>query len=120
MAIDVVLCSPVRTAIGTYGGSLKSVAATQLGAVVVREALRRANLAVELVDAVILGQVVQAGAGMNPARQAAMASGLPFSVPAMTVNRVCGSGLQSVMTAAQEIPSGSAECIVAGGMENMD
>lgn len=120
MTTDIHLCSPVRTAIGTYGGSLKAVAATQLGATALRAALERAKLAPDLVDAVILGQVLQAGAGMNPSRQAAIAAGLPVATPAMTVNRVCGSGLQSVITAAQEILTGAAQCIVAGGMENMD
>jgi acetyl-CoA C-acetyltransferase len=110
----------VRTAIGTYGGSLKTIPATQLGATAVRAALERSKLSPDLVDAVILGHVVQAGAGMNPARQAAIAAGLPVTTPAMTVNRVCGSGLQSVITAAQEILSGSAQCLAAGGMENMD
>jgi len=120
MTTEIVLCTPVRTAIGTYGGSLKAIPATQLGAAAVRAALERSKLAPDLVDAVILGQVVQAGAAMNPARQAAIASGLPVATPAMTVNRVCGSGLQSVITAAQEILSGAAQCLVAGGMENMD
>jgi acetyl-CoA C-acetyltransferase len=120
MTTEIFLCSPVRTAIGTYGGSLKTIPATQLGATAVRAALERSKLSPDLVDAVILGHVVQAGAGMNPARQAAIAAGLPVTTPAMTVNRVCGSGLQSVITAAQEILSGSAQCLVAGGMENMD
>ena len=120
MTTEIHLCSPVRTAIGTYGGSLKAIAATQLGATALRAALERARLAPDLVDAVILGQVVQAGAGMNPSRQAAIAAGLPVATPAMTVNRVCGSGLQSVISAAQEILSGAAQCVAAGGMENMD
>lgn len=120
MTTEIVLCSPVRTAIGTYGGSLKAIPATQLGATSVRAALERSKLSPDLVDAVILGHVVQAGAGMNPARQAAIAAGLPVTTPAMTVNRVCGSGLQSVITAAQEILSGGAQCLAAGGMENMD
>jgi len=117
---EIHLCFPVRTAIGTYGGSLKAIAATQLGANVARAVLERSKLAPELVDSVILGHVVQAGTGMNPARQAAIAAGLPVTTPAMTVNRVCGSGLQAVMSAAQEILSGSAQCLIAGGMENMD
>lgn len=117
---DVVICSPVRTAIGTYGGSLKGVAATELGATAVRETLRRGGLAPERVDGVVMGHVIQAGAGMNPARQAAVNGGLPVAVPAMTVNRVCGSGAQAVASAATEILAGQAECFVAGGMENMD
>jgi acetyl-CoA C-acetyltransferase len=110
----------VRTAIGTYGGSLKAIPATQLGATAVRAAFERSKLSPDLIDAVILGNVVQAGAGMNPARQAAIAAGLPVTTPAMTVNRVCGSGLQAVISAAQEILSGNAQCLAAGGMENMD
>jgi acetyl-CoA C-acetyltransferase len=117
---EILLCAPVRTAIGTYGGALKNVPATELGATVVRASLARANLRPDAVDGVILGQVVQAGAGMNPARQAAVQAGLPVEVPAMTINRVCGSGAQSVASAAVEIAAGEAECIVAGGMENMD
>ena len=120
MTTEVLLCAPVRTAIGTYGGSLKAISAAQLGATAVRAALERSRVAPDLVDAVILGQVVQAGASMNPARQAAIGAGLPVSTPAMTVNRVCGSGLQSVISATQEILSGTAQCLVAGGMENMD
>lgn len=117
---NVVLCAPVRTAIGTYGGSLKSVAATDLGATVIRESLSRAGLSPEQVQTVVMGQVVQAGARMNPARQAAIHAGLPVEVPAMTVNRVCGSGAQAIATAALEIWTGNLDCAVAGGMENMD
>ena len=120
MTTEVLLCAPVRTAIGTYGGSLKGIAATQLGATALRAVLERSRLAADAVDAVILGQVVQAGAAMNPARQAAIGAGLPMATPAMTVNRVCGSGLQSVISAAQEVISGNAQCLIAGGMENMD
>jgi acetyl-CoA C-acetyltransferase len=116
----VVILEPVRTAIGTFGGSLKAIPATRLGSDIVRACLDRSKVEPDLVDAVILGQVVQAGSGMNPARQAAIGAGLPVTVPAMTVNRVCGSGLQAVMSAAQEIVSGAAQCIAAGGMENMD
>lgn len=117
---NVVLCAPVRTAIGTYGGSLKSVPATELGATVIRESLARAGLSPDKVQTVVMGQVVQAGARMNPARQAAIHAGLPVEVPAMTVNRVCGSGAQAIATAAQEIWLGLTDCAVAGGMENMD
>ena len=117
---EVVICEPVRTAIGTYGGSLKGVPATDLGAAVLRETLRRNDLDPERVDGAIMGHVIQAGTRMNSARQAAIGAGLPVSVPAMTVNRVCGSGAQAVVSAALEILTGGADCIVAGGMENMD
>jgi acetyl-CoA C-acetyltransferase len=119
-AREVVLCAPVRTAIGTYGGSLKDVPAPQLGAVTVREALRRGSLSGEAIGTVVMGHVVQAGAGMNPARQAAMGGGVPVQVPAMTVNRVCGSGAQAIATAAAEVIVGHVDCAIAGGMENMD
>jgi acetyl-CoA C-acetyltransferase len=117
---DIVLCAPVRTPIGTYGGALKDTPATGLGATVVRETIRRARLAPEAVDTVVLGQVIQAGAKMNPARQAAIGGGLPVQVPAMTVNRVCGSGAQAIATAALEVAAGHAKVAIAGGMENMD
>ncbi|WP_273183664.1 thiolase family protein [Hyphomonas adhaerens] len=117
---DPVICTPMRTAIGTFGGSLKDVPAADLGATAIRATLVRAGLAVDQVDTVIMGQVLQAGARMNPARQAALGAGLPVSVPAMTVNRVCGSGAQAVITAAQEVMLGHADCAIAGGMENMD
>lgn len=117
---EVVICNPVRTAIGTYGGSLKEVPAPELGAAVIRETLRRSGLPANSVQAVIMGNVVQAGLKMNPARQAAIAAGLPVSVPAMTVNRVCGSGAQSLVSAALEIWTGAIDCAIAGGMENMD
>lgn len=117
---EVVLCSPVRTAIGTYGGSLKSVPATTLGASAIAETLRRSRLPAEEVDNVVMGQVVQAGARMNPARQAAIGAKIPVGVPAMTVNRVCGSGAQAIASAALEILAGNSRCAVAGGMENMD
>lgn len=116
----VVLCAPVRTAIGTYGGALKGIAATDLGAAVVKATLGRAKLDGAAVDSVVMGQVVQAGARMNPARQAMRAAGIPVEVPAMTVNRVCGSGAQAIASAAQEVMLGHASCCVAGGMENMD
>lgn len=117
---EAVLCNPVRTAIGTYGGSLKSTPATQLGAAVVRETLRRAGLDAGKVGAVIMGNVIQAGNRMNPARQAAIHGGVPVEVPAMTVNRVCGSGAQAIASAAQEIWLGFADAALAGGLENMD
>ncbi|SHK22002.1 acetyl-CoA C-acetyltransferase [Roseomonas rosea] len=117
---SVVLCIPVRTAIGTYGGTLKDIAAPDLGAVVIKEILSRAKIADGAIGTVVMGQVVQAGAKMNPARQAAIKAGVPVSVPAMTINRVCGSGAQAIATAAQEIMLGLAESAIAGGMENMD
>jgi len=117
---NVVLCAPVRTAIGTYGGALKGMPAPQLGATAIAESLRRSGLTPEDVQNVVLGQVIQAGAKMNPARQAAIHARLPVSVPAMTVNRVCGSGVQAMISAAQEIMLGHLDCAIAGGMENMD
>jgi len=119
-ASEVVLCSPVRTAIGAFNGSLKAIPATELGATVVRETLRRAKLDPAAVGSVVLGNVIQAGNRMNPARQAAIGGGIPVSVPAMTVNRVCGSGAQAIVTAAQQILTGEIDAAVAGGMENMD
>lgn len=117
---EIVLCAPVRTPIGTYGGALKDTPATELGAAVVRETLRRAGLSPEAVDTVVLGHVIQAGAKMNPARQAAIGGGLPVRVPALTVNRVCGSGAQAIASAALEVAAGHAKAAIAGGMENMD
>ena len=117
---EIVICNPVRTAIGTYGGSLKDTPAPNLGATVIRETLNRSGLSVENVDTVVMGNVIQAGAKMNPARQAAVGAGVPVRVPAMTVNRVCGSGAQAIASAALEILAGYASCAIAGGMENMD
>jgi acetyl-CoA C-acetyltransferase len=117
---EVVICNPVRTAIGTYGGSLKSTPATDLGAVVVKAVLDRSGLDPAKLGAVVMGNVVQAGNKMNPARQAAVHGGVPVEVPAMTVNRVCGSGAQAIASAAQEIWLGHADAAIAGGMENMD
>jgi acetyl-CoA C-acetyltransferase len=117
---EVVICNPVRTAIGSYGGTLKDTPAPALGAAAVRETLRRAGLSADKVDTVIMGNVIQAGVKMNPARQAAIAGGLPVKVPALTVNRVCGSGAQAIASAALEIAAGYASCAIAGGMENMD
>ena len=121
MAInEVVLCGAVRTPIGTYGGSLKDVPATELGAAVIRETLLRNGLAGSQVQSLVMGNVIQAGNRMNPARQAGLAAGLPVEVPALTVNRVCGSGAQAVVSAALEVAAGMIDCAVAGGMENMD
>ena len=117
---SVVFSNPVRTAIGTFGGSLKEVPATDLGARVIRSAVERAGLRPDEIGTAVMGNVVQAGAKMNPGRQAAVRSGLPVSVPAMTVNRVCGSGAQAIVSAAQEILLGNVDVAVAGGMENMD
>jgi acetyl-CoA C-acetyltransferase len=117
---EIVLCEPVRTAIGAFNGALKGTPATDLGAAVIRETLRRAGVAGQDVDSVTLGNVIQAGNGMNPARQAAVNGGLPVAVPALTVNRVCGSGAQAIVSAANEITAGFVQLAVAGGMENMD
>jgi acetyl-CoA C-acetyltransferase len=117
---EVVLCAPVRTPIGTYNGSLKAVPATELGATVVRETLCRSGLDPAKLGAVVMGNVIQAGNKMNPARQAAINGGVPVDVPAMTVNRVCGSGAQAIASAAQEIWLGFTDAAIAGGMENMD
>ena len=116
---DVVIVSAVRTAIGAYGKTLKDVPATDLGSIVIKEAVRRANIKHEEVDEVIFGNVLQAGLGQNPARQAAVKAGLPVEIPAFTINKVCGSGLRSVSLAAQIIKAGYADAIVVGGMENM-
>ena len=119
-ARHVVLCHPVRTAIGTYGGSLKDMPAPDLGAAAIRETLKRSGLAADKIEALVMGNVIQAGVKMNPARQAGIAAGLPVQVPALTVNRVCGSGAQGVVSAALEIWAGMIDCAIAGGMENMD
>lgn len=116
---DAVIVSAVRTPIGTFNGALSSVSATELGAAVIRAALERAGVAPEQVDEVIMGNVLQAGLGQNPARQAAVKAGLPHDVPAQTVNMVCGSGLKAVHLAAQAIWTGEADVVVASGMENM-
>ncbi|MCS7246020.1 MAG: acetyl-CoA C-acetyltransferase [Thermomicrobium sp.] len=114
-----VIVSAVRTPIGRFGGSLKDIPAWRLGAVVIREALRRCAVDPASVDEVLLGNVLQAGQGMNPARRAALTAGLPDRVPAMTINMVCGSGLRAVAMAAQAIMLGEAAIVVAGGMESM-
>jgi acetyl-CoA C-acetyltransferase len=116
---DAVIVSAVRTAIGTYGGGLAEVPAVKLGETCIRAALERADLKPGQVDEVIMGNVLQAGLGQNPARQASVNAGLPVHVPAMTINKVCGSGLKAVILAAQSIRLGDAEVIVAGGMESM-
>ena len=116
----VVFAEPVRTAIGTFGGTLKEIPAPDLGAVAIGAAVARAQLRSDEVETVVMGNVVQAGTKMNPARQAAVHAGLPVTTPALTVNRVCGSGAQAIVSAAQEISLGNIYVGVAGGMENMD
>jgi acetyl-CoA C-acetyltransferase len=118
-SLECVILSACRTPIGSFGGALKDVSAADLGAVVVREALVRAGVPAAEVGDVILGCVLQAGAGMNVARQAALKAGLPVEVPAETVNRVCGSGLQAVVHAVQAIHMGYVDTVVAGGTESM-
>ncbi|MGB4656756.1 MAG: acetyl-CoA C-acetyltransferase [Bacillota bacterium] len=115
-----VIVSGVRTAIGSFGGTLSNVPASRLGAVVVKEAVRRAGIEVSMVDEVIMGNVIGAGQGQNIARQAAVYAGIPVEVPCMTVNKVCGSGLKAVVLAAQAIAAGDADVVVAGGTENMN
>lgn len=119
MATEVVIVSAVRTAIGSFQGSLKDVPATKLGALVIEEAINRAGISKDQIDEVIMGNVLQAGLGQNPARQASILAGLPQEVPAMTINKVCGSGLKTIHLATQAIKAGDAEIVVAGGMENM-
>jgi len=114
-----VILSACRTPIGRFLGGLSPLPAPQLGALVVREAVRRAGVGDETVDEVILGNVLQGGVGQAPARQAAIHSGLPGTIPSLTVNKVCGSGLKAVMLAAQAVKAGDAQCVVAGGMESM-
>src|SRR5207249_12136338 len=114
-----VIISAVRTPVGKVVGALKSFRATDLGAMVVRESVKRAGVKPENVDEVIMGCVIQAGLGQNPARQAALHGGLPDTVSAVTVNKVCGSGLKAIMRAAQGVQLGDAEIVVAGGMESM-
>jgi acetyl-CoA C-acetyltransferase len=116
---DIVIVSAVRTAIGKFGGALARVAAPELGSIVIREALARVKVDPAQVGEVIMGQVLAAGSGQNPARQALLKAGLPKEVPGLTINAVCGSGLKAVMLAAQAIAWGDADIIVAGGQENM-
>jgi acetyl-CoA C-acetyltransferase len=119
MTDEVVLISAVRTALGKFGGSLKDIPAQRLGAAVIKEAVKKAGIQLHQVDEVIMGNVISAGLGQNPARQSAVYAGIPHETGSFTVNKVCGSGLKAVMLAAQALKAGDAEIIVAGGMENM-
>jgi acetyl-CoA C-acetyltransferase len=116
---DIVIVAAARTAVGKFGGTLAKTPAADLGATVIADLLKRTGLAGDQISEVILGQVLQAGCGQNPARQALIKSGLPNSVPAMTINKVCGSGLKAVMLAAQSIRDGDTEIVIAGGQESM-
>ncbi|MDN3922845.1 acetyl-CoA C-acetyltransferase [Roseateles violae] len=116
---EIVIVAAARTAIGKFGGTLAKTPAVDLGAAVVQDLLRRSGLAGEQISELILGQVLQAGCGQNPARQTVIKSGLPNSIPAMTINKVCGSGLKAVMLAAQAIRDGDSEIVIAGGQESM-
>ena len=116
---DIVIVSAARTAVGKFGGSLAKIPATELGAIVLKEVLTRSGLSAELIGEVILGQVLAAGAGQNPARQAVIKSGLNQGTPGLTINAVCGSGLKAVMLAAQAVAYGDSEIVIAGGQENM-
>ncbi|MGI8859447.1 MAG: thiolase family protein [Rubrobacteraceae bacterium] len=117
---EIVISVPLRTAIGTFGGSLKDTPATDLGATVGKEVLSRAGIEGDQVDQIIVGNILSAGQGMNPGRQVGMKSGLPVEVPGLTLNRMCGSGLQAIVSAAQEVALGDADVVMAGGIENMD
>ncbi|PFG13714.1 acetyl-CoA C-acetyltransferase [Bacillus sp. es.036] len=119
MSRDVVIVSAIRTPVGSFNGSLKSISATELGAAVIKGAIEKAGLSIDQVEEVIMGNVLQAGLGQNPARQAAIKAGIPVSTPAMTINKVCGSGLKTVHLGAQSIMLGDQDIVVAGGMENM-
>ena len=116
---EVYLAAMCRTAVGSYGGSLKDIPAAKLGEIVITEAIKRAGITAEDVDEVFFGNVLQAGLGQNPARQAALNAGLPITTPATSINKVCGSGLHCVTLAYRTIMAGEAECVIAGGMENM-
>ncbi|MBB1076994.1 acetyl-CoA C-acetyltransferase [Rhodoferax sp. 4810] len=116
---DIVIVSAARTAVGKFGGSLAKIAATELGSIVIREVMARAKLSPDQIGEVIMGQVLAAGCGQNPARQATLKAGLPMETPALTINAVCGSGLKSVMLAAQAVAWGDSDIVIAGGQENM-
>ena len=118
--VNVVIASAVRTAIGKFGGTLQNIRAPDLGGKVITEAISRAGISNDVINEVIMGNVVSAGLGQNPARQAMLAAKLPYKIPAFTINKVCGSGMKAVVLAAQAIKAGDAQVIVAGGMENMN
>ncbi|MDX6381672.1 MAG: acetyl-CoA C-acetyltransferase, partial [Rubrobacteraceae bacterium] len=117
---EIVISTPLRTAIGTFVGTLKEIPAPDLGAIIAREVISRSGIEVERIDQVIAGNILTAGQGMNPARQVGINAGIPVEAPAMTINRMCGSGLQAIVSAAQEIALGEANVILAGGIENMN
>ena len=117
---EIIISTPLRTAIGTFGGALKDVPATDLGATVGKEVISRSGVQPDQVDQCIVGNILSAGQGMNPGRQVGMKSGLPVETPGMTLNRMCGSGLQAIVSAAQEVALGDADVVLAGGIENMD
>src|SRR5919199_5945648 len=117
---EIVISAPLRTAIGTFGGTIKDVPAVDLGTTVATEVLNRAGIEGEQVDQVIVGNILMAGQGMNPGRQVGVNAGVPVDRPAMTINRMCASGLQAIVSAAQEIVLGEADVILTGGIENMD
>ncbi len=118
--VNVVIASAVRTAMGKFGGTLQNIRAPDLGAKVITEAISRAGISNDVINEVIMGNVVSAGLGQNPARQAMIAAKLPYKIPAFTINKVCGSGMKAVILAAQSIKAGDAEVVIAGGMENMN
>ena len=119
-AADIVISTPLRTAIGTFGGSLKEVPATELGATVGKAVIERSGVDPARIDQVIVGNILSAGQGMNPGRQVGVKSGVPVEAPGITLNRMCGSGLQAIINAGQEIALGDADVVLAGGIENMD
>ena len=116
---DIVIVSAARTAVGKFGGSLAKTPATELGAAVIKAVLERSGLPADLIGEVILGQVLAAGVGQNPARQSVVKAGFPHAIPGLTINAVCGSGLKAVMLAAQSVATGDSEIVIAGGQENM-
>src|SRR5690348_14005662 len=116
---DIFIVGAARTPIGKFGGTLAKTPASELGALVIRKVLERAGVPAEQVSEIVMGQVLAAGVGQNPARQAAMKAGIPYMVPAMTINKVCGSGLQAAMLGAQAIANGDSDIVVAGGQESM-
>ncbi|MDP2255823.1 MAG: beta-ketoacyl synthase N-terminal-like domain-containing protein, partial [Polaromonas sp.] len=116
---DIVIVSAGRTAVGKFGGALAKIPATELGAAVIKAVLERSGLSAGQVGEVIMGQVLAAGVGQNPARQAVIKAGFPHGIPGLTINAVCGSGLKSVMLAAQAVATGDSDIVIAGGQENM-